>query len=339
MPVAFTTAQLDKAVLQRTIPQITVWNRLGGRPRADNFDPALRAEVRDALWMITRQWQTGEFQGDDAGSPILAKLRMETTQVRKYSPVGGTVEAFDDTIPLEAKVERRPVPFSESGQDISLDLRLLMGRQWLKMIAAIPGNFAAAFIAKYPIHSPAPDQTADGIYCAHPEAWSAFAAASGRRMDGAKLYLYLTDASHHASDGIAGLAAHQADADAVAARFVAWFEKLIFQPQKNDAWEADRFEYQMNVYVLKNINPKLPLNSRPALSRFVAVNMIGVLGGSVRWVLSSISNSRLWGTNLTPSANSRSFGRGRNPWKRTSGSIEVRVMPRFSTSNFRPGGF
>ena len=247
MPVAFTTAQLDKAVLQRTIPQITVWNRLEGRPRADNFDRALRAEVRDALWMITRQWQTGEFQGDDAGSPILAKLRMETTQVRKYSPVGGPVEAFDDTIPLEAKVERRPVPFFEGGQDISLDLRLLMGRQWLKMIAAIPGNFAAAFIAKYPIHSPAPDQTADGIYCAHPEAWSAFAAASGRRMDGAKLYLYLKDASHHASDGIAGLAAHQPDADAIAARFVAWFEKLIFQPQKNDAWEADRFEYQMSV--------------------------------------------------------------------------------------------
>ena len=30
------------------------------------------AEVRDALWMLTRQWQMGEFEGDDAGSPIEA---------------------------------------------------------------------------------------------------------------------------------------------------------------------------------------------------------------------------------------------------------------------------
>ena len=33
-----------------------------------SFDRALRVEVRDALWMLTRQWQTGEFQGEDAGS-------------------------------------------------------------------------------------------------------------------------------------------------------------------------------------------------------------------------------------------------------------------------------
>src|SRR6476469_9440529 len=111
MPVAFITDRIAEAVALRTLPQITLWNRLEGRPRADKFDRALRAEVRDALWMLTRQWQTGELQGGDAGSPILAKLRMETTEVRKYRPAAGAVEPFDGTVPLEAQVERRPVTF------------------------------------------------------------------------------------------------------------------------------------------------------------------------------------------------------------------------------------
>ena len=62
-----------KAVNQY-IPTVTTWNRLEGRPRREDFDRALKAEVRDALWMISKQWQMGEFIGDDAGSP--ARTRM-----------------------------------------------------------------------------------------------------------------------------------------------------------------------------------------------------------------------------------------------------------------------
>ncbi|TWV93600.1 hypothetical protein FEF09_26915, partial [Chitinophaga pinensis] len=54
------------------------WSRLEGRPVTDNFDRALKAEVRDALWMLTRQWQLGEFEGDDAGSPVTAKICTST---------------------------------------------------------------------------------------------------------------------------------------------------------------------------------------------------------------------------------------------------------------------
>ena len=41
--------------------------RNGVQPDPVIDDRALRAEVRDPLWMLTRQWQMGEFQGDDAG--------------------------------------------------------------------------------------------------------------------------------------------------------------------------------------------------------------------------------------------------------------------------------
>ena len=186
-------------------PGVTLWNRLEGRPRAERFDRALRAEVRDALWMLAKQWQVGEFRGDDAGSPILAKARIETTRLTRYRPANGPVEPFDAAVPLEAIVERMPLALSQGGQEIALDLRLLLGRQWQKLI----GSVAAATLPS--LHHALPDSRRRirrrprmrGT-CAHPEAWSAFAAVAGRRMDGAKLYAYLKDsAAHRASDGIA----------------------------------------------------------------------------------------------------------------------------------------
>ena len=64
-----------EAILTRKarLPTTVMWNRLEGRPRRPDFTRALQAEVRDPLWMITRQWQMGEFIGEDAGSPVTAK--------------------------------------------------------------------------------------------------------------------------------------------------------------------------------------------------------------------------------------------------------------------------
>src|SRR3954451_21728333 len=119
MPVGdrFTVIDMEAALLERRYPTVTLWNRLEGRPRAEKFDRALRAEVRDALWMLTRQWQMGEFQGDDAGSPIGAKVRIDTTRIRGYQAVHGSRESFDDGTPLEARVEQMPVPFVLGGHE------------------------------------------------------------------------------------------------------------------------------------------------------------------------------------------------------------------------------
>ena len=47
------------AVFNRELlfPTLTRYNRLESRPRTDNFHRAMRAEVRDALWMLCKQWQ------------------------------------------------------------------------------------------------------------------------------------------------------------------------------------------------------------------------------------------------------------------------------------------
>jgi hypothetical protein len=256
MAPSLVTKNLASVIREKTLPGITLWNRLEGRPRADKFERALRAEVRDPLWMLCRQQQVGEFQGDDAGSPIFAKVHLDTTRLRKYQPADGPVEAFDDSIPLEAHVEKMPVPFVQrqapngvpSALDIALDVRLLMGRQWLKLIAPVSAAAVAQFIAAYAIRRPDPLNAADFATTAHVEAWSNFAAVAGRRMDGAKLYFHLIESStNKASDGIAALAGMDLQVDPVATRFVRWFQRLIHQPEQPavaTAWQPDRLEYR-----------------------------------------------------------------------------------------------
>ena len=122
------------------LPTITQWNRLEGRPRTTNFDRALKAEIADALWMISKQWQLGEYIGDDAGSPVLAKALFETTRLTKYQAGDEPAEPIAVEVPLEVTVENRPVAFERAGKRISLDIRLLMGRQWLKLVEPIAAN-------------------------------------------------------------------------------------------------------------------------------------------------------------------------------------------------------
>jgi len=227
------------------LPTFTRYNRLESRPRTDNFNRALRAEIRDALWMICKQWQMGEFLGDDAGTPVAAKVHIKGQQIAKYKPNGNDTEAFDLETPLEGTAEKRLIPFQAGELQLALDLRLQMGRRWLKMI---PGGAADEFKNAYSIVAPDPPATDVPLICAHVEAWQQFKAVAGRMMDGAKLYFHLKEnAANLASDGVAGLTPSQKTAaDNAGPLFVEWFEKLYLMPNKakGDAWLPERLEYQ-----------------------------------------------------------------------------------------------
>lgn len=247
MDSKYAIANINEALVRRAYPTVTMWNRLEGRPRTADFKRALQAEIRDPLWMLTRQWQMGEFRGADAGSPVFAKIHTTATRLDKYRPAQHAPEAFANNVPLEAKVESRPFNFAAGPQTLALDLRLLMGRQWLKLAGQV-SNYKAEYIAQYSIQRPDPTRAEDAHLCAHQEVWQSFAAAAGRMMDGASLYFYLKgDATRHAYDNIAVNPAHEGKLDEQAAKFIAWFEQLFYQPQQpnqEDAWEPARLEYR-----------------------------------------------------------------------------------------------
>jgi hypothetical protein len=247
MPTQWSVGDIKAALTNRLFPAITTWNRLESRPRSQNFDRALLAEVRDALWMLTKQWQMGEFRGSDAGSPVFAKLLLSTTRLTKYQVAGGTPQLFDSSIPLEAKVERRPVPLHRQLQSLALDLRLVMARQWFALIADV-ADYRTAFTTAYPIEKPDPTLSEDVEVCSHPEVWETYQALAGRAMDGGALLEYLlADPGHHAYDGVAGIAFGDKGAlDNRAQRFIAWAGRFLTVPASStdDAWVPDHLDYQ-----------------------------------------------------------------------------------------------
>lgn len=237
---------------ERLLAVLMVWNRLEGQPRTRNFLRALQAEVRDPLWLLSRQWQTGEFKGDDAGSPVLAKAHLTTRPLQGYRPGDGPDQDFPRTLPLEAAVEKRRVPFATRESLLSLDLRLSLGRQWLRLLrrASLDG-LLPEYLADYAFAQPDPDLAADAASTAHAEAWQQLAALAGRVVDGGALYLHLTaDAGHRASDGIANIPpGRDGDLDDLGRDLVAWFERLVLQPagDENESWQASRLEYRFAV--------------------------------------------------------------------------------------------
>ncbi|HMJ46127.1 MAG TPA: hypothetical protein VK498_02295, partial [Ferruginibacter sp.] len=88
----FHITDIKAALAKKQFPTVMMWNRLEGRPRTHNFNRALKAEVRDALWMITRQWQMGEFKADDAGSPVFAKIHIASSRLNQYKAAGKEVQ-------------------------------------------------------------------------------------------------------------------------------------------------------------------------------------------------------------------------------------------------------
>jgi hypothetical protein len=244
LPTAQLLAFMER---QLVLPLLPYFNRLEGRPRTAHFDRALKAEVRDALWMLTRQWQMGEFKGDDAGSPVSSKVWMDRTLLTKYRPAGSVAEPFDNSQPLEAVVERRRVPFELGDVEIALDLRLLMGRHWSKLLRK--HGFDAALIAEYrrqfAVHRPDPERREDHYYTSDLQSWRKYEAMADRHIDGRKLYDdIVTDDSRHVITVGADAALHT-DLIELGNRFRRWFDRLISQPRDgaNDAWQPSRLEY------------------------------------------------------------------------------------------------
>jgi hypothetical protein len=110
MPFEFTAVEAVLGIPFEPKPIVRGWNRLEGRPREENFERALRAEARDALWYLARQWQFLELRADDAGSPIDARVALRQTKLATYTARGAPAQDFPTDLPLETVVEREPAP-------------------------------------------------------------------------------------------------------------------------------------------------------------------------------------------------------------------------------------
>lgn len=179
---------------------LRVWNRLEPRARQPDFSRVLRAEVYDGLWMLARQWQFGEFHGEDTGSAIFARLAVRSAKIDGLRGAQGPFTPYQDSLPLETRIEHEPGP-----DDLSC--RLQLGRQWLRILnhfgrafndgggtpAYDPEAWRDLFLQRFPIRAPEAsgatpsDVVAHARLDANPRQRQHLSAADGRLVDGLAL--------------------------------------------------------------------------------------------------------------------------------------------------------
>jgi len=233
----------ERIPLQVRIPSIVTWNRLEPRPRSDQFERSLRAEVRDALWMLTRQWQVGEFQGEDSGSAIFAKVQIETTRITRFAVRDLPANGYDESLPMETVVERE-IP------EMDLALRLQLGQHWFHLLVnhGLGNTYRELYRKAYPIKMPLQGLD-EAEFFSNQSAWAVQAATAGRLMDGGQFYQDLAFGAINAEDVTAdGLTVSPGDripVSTAATEFIAYFQRLFSLPAENeDAWIPERLEYQ-----------------------------------------------------------------------------------------------
>ena len=69
---------IDKLDLELTkLPSAVTWSRLEPLTLSSDLTAGLQTLLGDPLWMMGRQWQFGELQGEDAGTPISAIVEVD----------------------------------------------------------------------------------------------------------------------------------------------------------------------------------------------------------------------------------------------------------------------
>ena len=107
METSYNPRNIQQVLANQLHPTVVMWNRLEGRPRTHHFDKSLKGEIRDAIWMLTKQWQMGEFTADDAGTPVFAKLHISSSHLSSYKAADQAEQAFEPLMPLEVKAEQK----------------------------------------------------------------------------------------------------------------------------------------------------------------------------------------------------------------------------------------
>src|SRR5215471_1555765 len=121
--------------------EFTYFTRLEGRPRTNDFSASLAAEVRDPLWFLTRQWQVGEFSGQDAGSVAFIEYAGRIAQLPRWS-LDGNESPIDPGAPLERQTLREPF-------EPDLGMQVELGQLFADFLGEAAGAAADALLAAF----------------------------------------------------------------------------------------------------------------------------------------------------------------------------------------------
>ncbi|HEY7073903.1 MAG TPA: hypothetical protein VH418_00975 [Solirubrobacteraceae bacterium] len=212
------------------------WIRVESAAVDPGLAEGLEARVADPCWMLARQWQTGEFKGDDAANPLLVTVEATSVPVdRLVLPGGQAIDLAATETPLEPLVEREPVRAGPAAPRVAAELGRLLLRGLARVAA--PDTVAGELRSRFALRLP----PAGGL---DPVGERRLALLAGAAFDGTALLAA-------APDTLAGMLDELGIKDPARERVLAaaddWrrhAEALFSEPQRFSTWDPQRMEYR-----------------------------------------------------------------------------------------------
>lgn len=246
------------------------YKRLETRTRKENPDTALSFAVHDPLWMLTRQWQFGEFKGNDAGSAIWAKIKIESAEISSVENNKKSV-SFERNNVLEHQVERMNVQITNAVRvDSAYYLKKSIDFSPLKSKS---GAIVKYWQSKYPLET-FPDISVNLVTSdktpreciaeikmrqnTHLESY--LAAFGNRSFDGYKVFLYLTSQST-LDTAISGMLSSEEQNifSGICQSYVKWFKENYLPVETSDNfWVDEKLGYELSVSTENTGDNNLP---------------------------------------------------------------------------------
>jgi len=226
-------------------------------PRTDcpEMQDGLQARIHDPLWLLARQWQFGEFKGDDAGSPAGAQVVVKSAPVSRYhsgplpdEPAKAKEHAKDYSppgLPLETLVEGEPVRRAGA---TNFRLAAEAGLHFVRLLEAQRvGTFRDLYRNNYSLKAPPESErlSLDGDTLRFLEVMA------GRVLDGDQLYAKLAPLGQSGRlnelfDESPLNEVQDADRSRVVQAmtlWLTWYETLSSQSSDSQSWMRERLEY------------------------------------------------------------------------------------------------
>ncbi len=261
------------------MPSITTWTRLEPRARSLDLTAGLEARVHDPLWLLARQWQVGEFEGRNTGSPVAATVQTSVAPLDRFSIGTQAPQVFDNRKPIEVLVEQEAVRPTNAAGDYRQASEA--GLYFLRLLnaAQVPAAVSSLYPAAYPLSASTGDaQTISSI-------------VAGRIIDGIKLHADLIAAGSALPATPAIPSDQQAAVLKVTRTWLTWYSALFNEPVHADGWSSDHLEYSFAMGIAGSTGS------------FVAQEYDG---GSVDWYTFDQSSTALAGGTVQPTVSSKS---------------------------------
>jgi hypothetical protein len=197
----------------------------------------LEARVHDPLWLLARQWQMGEFDGADAGSPVSVTAVATAAPFDRYATAKDPGKAYDGKAPIETLIEREHIRPTTAAGDLLQAAEA--GRHFFRLLdGAKLSRLRSVYLTAYPLAA---------VTSGDPALVSLSTLVAGRLIDGIKLHADLVKAGAKLPPQPAIASADNAAVLAVTKSFRTWYESLFSEPTGSDPWLPERMEYSFSL--------------------------------------------------------------------------------------------